>query len=104
MPDVGAMIAFVKAATGREPDLVVGKPNPLIVDAGRYQDEPARGPAGMIGRSVVHGHCAGSGQRCLHRARPKWRTRMEDLTDSPFQPDYTFQNLAGVADWLEDNS
>ncbi len=33
MPDIGAMIAFVKAATGREPDLVVGKPNRLIVDA-----------------------------------------------------------------------
>ena len=32
MPDVGAMIAFVRAATGREPDLVVGKPNRLIVD------------------------------------------------------------------------
>ncbi|MGE5123560.1 MAG: HAD-IIA family hydrolase, partial [Acidobacteriaceae bacterium] len=33
MPDVGAMIAFVKAATGRQPDLVVGKPNRLIVEA-----------------------------------------------------------------------
>ena len=30
-------------------------------------------------------------------------TKVEDLTDSPFQPDYTFQNLAGVADWLERN-
>ena len=33
MLDVGAMIAFVKAATNREPELVVGKPNRLIVDA-----------------------------------------------------------------------
>jgi hypothetical protein len=32
MPDIGAMIAFVKAATGREPDKVVGKPNRTIVD------------------------------------------------------------------------
>ncbi len=30
-------------------------------------------------------------------------TKAEDLKDSPFQPDYTFQNLAGVADWLEKN-
>jgi ribonucleotide monophosphatase NagD (HAD superfamily) len=30
-------------------------------------------------------------------------TKMEDLKDSRFQPDYTFQNLAGVADWLEEN-
>ena len=33
MPDIGAMIAFVRASTGREPDLVVGKPNRMIVDA-----------------------------------------------------------------------
>ena len=30
IPDIGAVIAFVKAATGREPDVVVGKPNPWI--------------------------------------------------------------------------
>src|ERR1043165_3260819 len=32
MPDIGATIAFVKASTGREPDLVVGKPNRLFVE------------------------------------------------------------------------
>ena len=31
-------------------------------------------------------------------------TKPEDLKDSPFKPDYTFQNLAGVADWLEQHS
>jgi 4-nitrophenyl phosphatase/NagD protein len=31
-------------------------------------------------------------------------TKYEDLQDSPFKPDYIFQNLAGVADWLENNS
>jgi ribonucleotide monophosphatase NagD (HAD superfamily) len=30
-------------------------------------------------------------------------TKVEDLEDSPFQPDYVFENLAGVADWLERN-
>jgi len=32
LPDIGAMIAFVKASTGREPDLVVGKPNRLLAE------------------------------------------------------------------------
>src|SRR5215208_7498089 len=32
MPDIGATLAFVKASTGREPDLVVGKPNRLFVE------------------------------------------------------------------------
>ena len=32
MPDIGATIAFVKASAGREPDLVVGKPNRLLAE------------------------------------------------------------------------
>jgi ribonucleotide monophosphatase NagD (HAD superfamily) len=49
MPDVGAMIAFVKAATGREPDLVVGKPNRLIVDAAAAKLHMQIGEMAMIG-------------------------------------------------------
>lgn len=33
MPDIGAIIAFIEASTGRRPDLVVGKPNAGIVEA-----------------------------------------------------------------------
>jgi 4-nitrophenyl phosphatase len=33
MPDIGAMIAFIAAATGRNPDAVVGKPNSPMLDA-----------------------------------------------------------------------
>ena len=33
MPDIGALIAFVMAATGRQPDVVVGKPNAHMTKA-----------------------------------------------------------------------
>jgi len=33
IPDIGAMIAFVEASTGRRPDVIVGKPHPPIVQA-----------------------------------------------------------------------
>jgi ribonucleotide monophosphatase NagD (HAD superfamily) len=32
MPDIGAMIAFVAASTGRQPDVVIGKPNRFMVE------------------------------------------------------------------------
>lgn len=32
-PDIGAIIAFIEASTGRRPDLIVGKPNKGIVEA-----------------------------------------------------------------------
>lgn len=46
IPDIGAMIAFVLKATGRSPDLILGKPNAPIVDyalrkAGRAAEETA---------------------------------------------------------------
>ena len=33
MPDIGAILAFIEASTGRRPDLIVGKPNTGIVEA-----------------------------------------------------------------------
>ena len=33
MPDIGAMIAFVEASTGRKPDRIIGKLYPPIVEA-----------------------------------------------------------------------
>lgn len=32
MPDIGAMIAFVKASTDREPNQVIGKTNRILID------------------------------------------------------------------------
>lgn len=33
IPDIGAIMAFIEASTGRRPDLIVGKPNTGIVEA-----------------------------------------------------------------------
>jgi ribonucleotide monophosphatase NagD (HAD superfamily) len=100
MPDIGAMIAFIKASTGREPDRVIGKPNRLIIDilAGKldlpmesiamigdrlYTDIALRQTAGIPTVLVLSGE-----------------TRLEDLEGSPYQPTITFQHLGEVADHL----
>jgi 4-nitrophenyl phosphatase len=103
MPDVGAMIAFVKAATGRDPDLVVGKPNRLIVDAAAAKMNLSINQLAMIGDRLYTDIALGQSSGILTVLVLSGETKIEDLTDSPFQPDYTFQNLAGVADWLERN-
>jgi len=103
MPDVGAMIAFVKAATGREPDLVVGKPNRLIVDAAANKMNLQVEQMAMIGDRLYTDIALGQSSGIATVLVLSGETKMEDLKDSPFQPDYIFQNLAGVADWLERN-
>jgi 4-nitrophenyl phosphatase len=103
MPDVGAMIAFVKAATGRNPDLVVGKPNRLIVDAAAVKMNLQVNQLAMIGDRLYTDIALGQSSGIATVLVLSGETKIEDLIDSPFHPDYTFQNLAGVADWLEKN-
>jgi len=104
MPDIGAMIAFVKAATGREPDLVVGKPNRLIVDAASVKMNLPVEQMAMIGDRLYTDIALGQASGIATILVLSGETKLDDLKDSPFQPDYTFQNLGGVADWLEKNA
>ena len=101
MPDVGAMIAFVKAATGRQPDLVVGKPNRLIVDAAAVKMNLQVNQLAMIGDRLYTDIALGQTSGIATVLVLSGETKLEDLKDSPFRPDYTFEDLAGVADWLE---
>ncbi len=101
MPDVGAMIAFVKAATGREPDLVVGKPNRLIVDAAALKMNLPVSQLAMIGDRLYTDIALGQASGIATVLVLSGETKQEDLEDSPFKPDYVFDNLAGVAVWLE---
>ncbi len=103
MPDVGAMIAFVKAATGRQPDLVVGKPNRLIVDAAAVKMNLQVSQLAMIGDRLYTDIALGQASGITTVLVLSGETKIEDLKSSPYRPDYTFQNLAGVADWLERN-
>ena len=103
MPDIGAMIAFVKASTGREPDLVVGKPNRLIVEAASAKMNLPVSQSAMVGDRLYTDIALGQSSGIVTVLVLSGETKTEDLKDSPFQPDYTFQNLAGVADWLERN-
>jgi 4-nitrophenyl phosphatase len=103
MPDIGAMIAFVKAATDREPDLVVGKPNRLIVDAAAAKMKLPVNQLAMVGDRLYTDIALGQSSGISTVLVLSGETKIEDLKDSPFQPDYTFQNLAGLADWLERN-
>ena len=103
MPDVGAMIAFVKAATGRQPDLIVGKPNRLIVESAAVKMGLDVSQLAMIGDRLYTDIALGQASGIVTILVLSGETKLDDLNGSPFQPDYTFQNLAEVADWLENH-
>jgi 4-nitrophenyl phosphatase len=100
MPDIGAMIAFVKASTGREPDLIVGKPNSLLVE---YAAERTGIPVSamcMIGDRLYTDIALGAAAGIPTILVLSGETRAHEITDSPFQPTYIFQDIQAVGDYL----
>jgi len=100
MPDVGAMMALVKASTGREPDLIVGKPNKMIVEAAAEKLGLPIESLVMIGDRLYTDIALGKTAGITTILVWSGETRPADLAASPFQPTYIFDNLGGVADWL----
>lgn len=100
MPDIGAMIAFVHAATGREPDLVIGKPNRLIVDAVAEKYNYLIAEMAMVGDRLYTDIALGKTSGITTCLVLSGETRLEEVAHSQFQPTYTFDNLRGIADWL----
>jgi 4-nitrophenyl phosphatase len=100
MPDIGATIAFVHASTGRQPDVVIGKPNRLIVEAAVQKTGLPLAALAMIGDRLYTDIALVRTSGILTVLVLSGETRRADLAASPFQPTYTFEHLGGVAAWL----
>lgn len=103
MPDIGAMIAFIKASTGREPDLIVGKPNRLIVDALAEKLHLPLHALAMIGDRLYTDIALGQTAGILTCLVLSGETTRRDLEGSPYQPSYIFDHLGAVAEFLKQN-
>ena len=100
MPDIGATIAFVKASTGREPDLVVGKPNPLFVEKAAERVGVPVSSMCMIGDRLYTDIALGATAGIPTVLVLSGETRQDDVPASPYQPSYIFEHLGAVADYL----
>jgi 4-nitrophenyl phosphatase len=103
MPDTGAMIAFIKASTGREPDVVVGKPNRIIVDALAGKLGLELEDIAMVGDRLYTDIALGKSAGILTCLVLSGEATESDLVDSPFQPSYIFKDLGILADWLREH-
>ncbi|MDR3573598.1 MAG: HAD-IIA family hydrolase [Anaerolineaceae bacterium] len=100
MPDIGAMIAFVKASTGREPDQVIGKPNRFIVDAASHKLNLPIDALAMVGDRLYTDIALGASSSITTVLVLSGETSPDDLKCSAFQPTYTFENLGYLANRL----
>ncbi len=100
MPDVGAMIAFVRASTGRDPDLIVGKPNRMFVEAAAAKLSLPLDSLAMIGDRLYTDIALGKTSGITTVLVLSGETRLEELDASPYQPDSVFADLAAVTAYL----
>ncbi len=93
MPDIGAIMAFIEASTGRRPELIVGKPHTGIVDAvlrrtGRKLEELA-----MVGDRLYTDIETGIRSGMTSILVMSGETTEEMLAESETTPDFKFGSL-----------
>lgn len=100
MPDVGAMLALVKASTGRDPDLVVGKPNRMFVEAAAAKLGLPVPALAMVGDRLYTDIALGKTSGITTLLVLSGESSAEDLPASEHKPDFVFADLAAVAAYL----
>src|SRR5215211_1553712 len=93
MPDIGATIAFVKASAGREPDLIVGKPNRMIADKAAERMGIPVSDMCMIGDRLYTDIALGATAGIPTILVLSGETQADEVAVSPYQPSYIFENL-----------
>ena len=101
IPDIGAVIAYVKASTGREPDEIVGKPYPGIVDAVVAKYGVPKDRLCMVGDRLYTDIALGARAGISAALVLSGETSPEDADASPHKPTWTFQDLGGIREALE---
>jgi len=96
MPDTGAMIAFIQAATGQRPK-VIGKPNKEIVAAVMTKVGRPREQLAMVGDRLYTDIAMGINSGITSILVLSGETQAADLIASPHQPDYIFASVAELA-------
>ena len=96
IPDIGALIAYVKAATGREPDEVVGKPHAGIVDAIVRKYGVPKERLCMVGDRLYTDIALGDEAGIATILVLSGETSAADAAVSPHRPTWTFDDLSGI--------
>lgn len=100
VPDIGAMMSLVEASTGRKADVVIGKPNPGIVNA--LAEEWGLEPEDlvMVGDRLYTDIALGKTASVRTVLVLSGETGREHLENAKYHPDLVCENLADLTRYL----
>ncbi|MGI5900090.1 MAG: HAD-IIA family hydrolase [Christensenellales bacterium] len=99
-PDIGAVIAFVEASTGRRPDAVIGKPNRHIVEAALARTGSKVEETCMVGDRLYTDIATGLNFGMLSLLVMTGEAKEEDLKTTPFVPDIVLPRLSDIIKYI----
>ena len=100
IPDIGAIIAFIKASTGREPDLIIGKPYGGIVQDALMVTGLQPEQLAMCGDRLYTDIATGVNFGMTSILVMSGETTWEDREKSQIRPTLTFGRLADTIPYL----
>ena len=100
MPDIGAIMDFIAASTGRRPDLIVGKPHTGIVEAVLRRTGLTVNELAMVGDRLYTDIETGVRSGMLSILVMSGETTEEMLAESTTKPDLKFGRLSDMIDLL----
>ena len=96
IPDIGAIMAFIEASTGRRPDMIVGKPNTGIVEAVLRRTGLKTSELAMVGDRLYTDIETGLRSGMLSILVMSGETTEEMLAASETVPDLKFSRLSDM--------
>lgn len=101
IPDIGAIIAFIKASTGREPDVIIGKPYGGIVQDALLVTGLKAEELAMCGDRLYTDIATGVNFGMTSILVMSGETTWEDREKSDIKPHLTFDRLSSMIPYLE---
>lgn len=99
-PDIGAIMAFIEASTGRKADWIIGKPHRGIVDAALARTGRAASELAMVGDRLYTDIATGVDHGMLSILVMSGETTGAMLRESDVKPDLVVDRLQGLIDML----
>jgi len=96
IPDAGAVIGALEGCSGREPELVVGKPSPLIVKASLERLKLSASQCLVVGDSLESDISMGQQAGMRTALVLTGVTRKEDLPSAKVKPDHVLDSIVEV--------
>ena len=100
IPDMGAIMAFIEASTGRKADIILGKPNEGIVQEALRRTGYQKSEMAMVGDRLYTDVATGVNHGMMGILVLSGEATMADVETSDVKPDLIFGRLSDMIPYL----